>query len=314
MVFPKDLSLGHLFLIYINDLHLTIYNSITHHFADDTNLVCFGKSLKSLNNKINNDLRYLTRWLRANKISLHAGKTEYVLFNSHKPPDHDFIVRLGGRRLTPSHHIKYLGMLIDRNLNFGPQINAVAIELKKANGILARLRYTVPKDVLISVYYALFYSHLNYCIQIWGQNVSTNTSRLQALQNSAVRIMSFADYHAPVDPLYFDLKIIKYEDLLHIHNATFIHSIYHNLLPVSLIDTFAIDFSHAYPTRASARGLINSYAKRTTSFGIKSIRNQCILSWNHCHKLLPDNVTLYDLTASKLKSTLKAFFLNSYVH
>ena len=135
-----------------------------------------------------------------------------------------------------------------------------------------------------------------------------------SLQNSAVRIMSFADYHAPVDPLYFDLKIIKYEDLIHIHNATIIYGNYHYLLPPAISDTFAIDFSHAYPTRASSRNLINSYAKRTTSFGINSIKNQCILSWNHCHrKILPKNVFLHDLTASKLKSTLLTFFLNSYI-
>ena len=168
------------------------------------------------------------------------------LFNSHKPPDHEFVIKLGGKRIAPSDHIKYLGMLIDRNLNFGPQINAVAIKLKRANGILARLRHSVPKTILISVYYALFFSHLNYCIQIWGQNVSASVSRIQSLQNSTVRIMSFADYHAPVNPLYFDLKIIKYEDLIHIRNATFIYSIYHYLLPPDISDTFATDFSHVY--------------------------------------------------------------------
>ena len=275
-----------------------------------------GKSLnKSLNNKINNDLRYLTRWLNANKISLHAGKTEYLLFNSHKPPDWDFVVKLSGARILPSNHIKYLGMFIDSDLNFGPQISAVATKLKNANGILARLRHSVPRDILVSVYYALFFSHLNYCIQIWGQNVSTRTSRIQSLQNSAVRIMSFADYHAPVDPLYFDLKILKYEDLIHIRNASFVHNLYNKLLPASLIDTFAIDFSHAYPTRASARGLINSLAKRTTSFGINSVRNQCILSWNYCHtQILPRNVFLYDLSDSRSESVLKRFFLNSYLH
>ena len=114
--------------------------------------------------------------------------------------------------------------------------------------MLAKLRHFVPKSVLISVYYALFFSHLNYCIQIWGQHVSNKISRISALQNSAIRITSFADYHAQVGPLYLNLKILKLGDLLHIHNASFVHSVYHKSTPASLAETFAFDFSYAYPT------------------------------------------------------------------
>ena len=123
--------------------------------------------------------------------------------------------------------------------------------------------------------------------------------------------MSFADYHAPVDPLYRDLKLMKLRDLVHLKNALLVHSIFHKTLPVSLQKTFDIDLTHAYPTRACTRGLVNSYTKNTTSFGINSVKNQCILSWNHCHKLLP-GVRFIDLTISKLKSALKTRFLLSY--
>ena len=40
-----------LFLIYINDLHHAIKYSMVHHFADDTNLLVFEHSLKSLKKK-----------------------------------------------------------------------------------------------------------------------------------------------------------------------------------------------------------------------------------------------------------------------
>ena len=67
---------------YINDLHLAIKHSETFHFADDTHLLCFAKSIRSLCSKVNADLRVLTCWLNANKISLNSSKTEFVLYRS----------------------------------------------------------------------------------------------------------------------------------------------------------------------------------------------------------------------------------------
>ena len=52
---------------------------MVHHFADDTNLLLFDSSLKTLQQKkINIDLKFLCHWLNANKISLNTNKTEYI--------------------------------------------------------------------------------------------------------------------------------------------------------------------------------------------------------------------------------------------
>ena len=78
---PQGSILGPLlFLVYINDLHDAVTHSLIHHFADDTNILYCNKSLKKINKYINHDLSQIVQWLRANRISLNANKTELIIF------------------------------------------------------------------------------------------------------------------------------------------------------------------------------------------------------------------------------------------
>ena len=54
-----------------------------HHFADDTNLLYLGKSIKKLDKLVNYDLKICYIYLlSANKISLNVKRTELVIFKS----------------------------------------------------------------------------------------------------------------------------------------------------------------------------------------------------------------------------------------
>ena len=98
---PQGSVLGPLlFLIYINDLNISVKNSIVHHFADDTNLLYINKSLKSLCKKVNYDLKCVTNWLSANRISLNVSKTEFLIFHSPRNPiSIKLDIRLDGKRI-----------------------------------------------------------------------------------------------------------------------------------------------------------------------------------------------------------------------
>ena len=56
-------------------------------FADDTNLFCSNKKIKPLFLKANLELRKISEWFRANKLSLNEDKTRFILF--HRPQDRD---------------------------------------------------------------------------------------------------------------------------------------------------------------------------------------------------------------------------------
>ena len=79
---PQRSVLGPLlFIIFINDLHKSVRHIQMIPFADDKNLLYINKSMKKINKHFGHDFSFICQWLRANKISLNAGKTELVIFS-----------------------------------------------------------------------------------------------------------------------------------------------------------------------------------------------------------------------------------------
>ena len=85
-------------------------------FADGTSIIQCNSLLDRLSKQVNKDLSNLSNWLRANKLSLNVKKTELVIFRPRKLKiDHSFKFKLDGKRLVPTHSVKYLGVLIDEH-------------------------------------------------------------------------------------------------------------------------------------------------------------------------------------------------------
>ena len=96
---PQGSVLGPLlFLVYINDLHKAIKYSTVRHFADDTNLLIKNNSPKQLQKRLNLDLRFLCNWLKANRISLNASKTELIISkHPNKKLNYTFKIKIDGK-------------------------------------------------------------------------------------------------------------------------------------------------------------------------------------------------------------------------
>ena len=68
--------------LFINNLHKAVEFSWIHHVSDDANLLLIDKLVKKINKHINGDLKLTVDWIRANKLSLNASKTDIVLFKT----------------------------------------------------------------------------------------------------------------------------------------------------------------------------------------------------------------------------------------
>ena len=74
--------------------------------------------------------------------------------------------------LFPTDSVKYLGVHIDSKLNWKSHVNAIARKLNRANNMLNKVRDFVNVNVLKSIYYASFESHINYSCIGCGQIIS----------------------------------------------------------------------------------------------------------------------------------------------
>ena len=294
--------------MYINDLNIAIPNCKVYHFADDTNLLSIGHSIKKLNKLVNKNLKHLTNWLNANKISINASKTELVFFK----PKRKFIsfnlkVKLGKKRIFPSDSVKYLGVKIDKQLNWKTHVNDIAIKLIRANAMLFKIRDNVNASTLKSIYYAIFESHINYACTVWGQNNYT-INRLFILQKKALRTLFYKDRNAHSNPLFLESGIIKLPDKVKIENCLLISKYVHNTLPSSFYSWFTFSStSHRYETSFSSQGNLKIPNVQTTSYGKASFISMAVKSWNN---LLKD-VNMGPLAShspNKLKIVLKIIF------
>ena len=176
---PQGSVLGPLlFLSYINDIHTSSNTFNFYFFADDTNILYVNKNLRSLEATVNSALKKLYLWLVSNKLTLNTKKTNFVIFHPYQKSvyylpqlkifDTDTNQYVS---LEMKNYVKYLGILIDKNLLWKIHIDNVATKLSKTVGLITKLRHLVPQHTLLNIYRALILPYLSYGLIVLGAGV-----------------------------------------------------------------------------------------------------------------------------------------------
>ena len=93
--------------------------------------------------------------------------------------------------------IKYLGVLIDKHLNWKANIDYVIKKLSYAARIQSIIRHYVNKQTLIKLYYSFAYPYLKYGIISWAVLVELLWKRFKSSSSSSsyIFIYQVTSYH-----------------------------------------------------------------------------------------------------------------------
>ena len=183
---PQGTKLGPiLFLIMVNDLQCGSGRSGNWKFVDDVT-ISEGLLRNGEPSVIQSDLTSIATWASNNLMKLNAKKCKemQICFFRSKPELPHLCVEDQILECVPSH--KVLGLIIQDDLKWNEHISMIVTKASKRLHILR----TIPPHDLITIYYALIRSTLEYCCTVWHCGLPMYLSeQVEKIQKRALRII-----------------------------------------------------------------------------------------------------------------------------
>ena len=161
---------------------------------------------------MNEELASINQWFTSNKLSLNANKTKCSFFR--KPSKKDDIP-LMLQNLTISNHvierqefIKFLGVLLDENLNWKEHIKYTENKIAKNVGLLYKARPFLERNALLAFYYLYIQTYINLHVNIaWGSTWRANLKKINSQQKHAICIILNKNKFAHTRKIFKEQKI-----------------------------------------------------------------------------------------------------------
>ena len=224
---PQGSVLGPiLFSLYVSDIAgiVAAHGLSSHQYADDTQIYghCRPEGVPDLVCRVSTCFREIVSWTSSNRLRLNPDKTEAIWFGS--PAGCSRIgsptLQLTGATIIPSQTVRSLGMYLDSSLTMGPHVGRVAAGCYAKLRVLKEAKPFVPHNIFISLIVQLILSKLDYCNSILVNASCRNLNTLQAVMNTAARLIYGRRSSDHITPLLMDLHWLRIPEN-HLQNPPF---------------------------------------------------------------------------------------------
>ena len=152
--------------------------------------------------------------------------------------------------LESKQFVKYLGLLIDSSLTWKNHIDQIALRISNTVGLLAKLRYFVPRITLINIYESLILPHVSYGLTVWGMASKCYINEILILQKWAFRFITFSHLKEHAVPLFIEADSLPVNFLRYEAVSCRMYDIQNGIAPKNILDLFTHTSSiHTYRTR-----------------------------------------------------------------
>ena len=255
-----------LYILYTNDITDIIENKNIVLFADDKTIVYDKPTTQTTKNDIENDLGTLNDWFKSNNLLLNISKTQLMQFKP-KTTNDSLCIEYRGEELKTQDEILFLGVVLDKNLNWEAHVEKVAAKLSQFCYALRVMRDAVGFSASLTSCHAYVQSRIRYGIIFWGG--ATGAERILKLQKRCLRVILKLNKKQSCREHFIKLKIDT------IYNIYILESVKFIIRNTDLFEDQKIE--HRYCTRQKDNLKTDiphfTYLQKNVTFNIKKIWN-----------------------------------------
>ena len=248
----------------------------------------------------------IRKWAQSNYLKLNDDKTEFVIIGTKQQLAKTYIstIRVGNADIVASSHVRNLVAWFNERFSMETHITKACGAAFYHLHNIRRIRKYLSQDIAETLIHAFVTSRIDYCNSLLFGLPSYQISKIQRVQNAAVRVIFMKSKYCHITPLVKELHWlpVTYRIQLKVIFITF--KALHDMAPSYISSLLRVRQSTKYSLRSNNAILLTPPLKKSAgTTGARSFTMATPIVWNS----LPSEIrNIHKL--DKFKQRLKTYF------